>query len=162
MGGDRLQSVSLGQGQGPVARKMIEEGARTGMWVLLQNCHLAKSFMPSSDFRLWLTSYPSAHFPVSVLQSSIKMVTEPPKGLRANLADPLSEPDFLLGSGSSERFRRMLFSLCFFHAVVQERRLFGPLGWNVPYSFSDTDLRISAQQLRNLLWCPSLLWEAHA
>ena len=33
----RLETVSLGQGQGPVAQKWISEGAKEGFWVCLQN-----------------------------------------------------------------------------------------------------------------------------
>ena len=34
--GARVEGVSLGQGQGPVAQKWIEEGAAQGFWVVLQ------------------------------------------------------------------------------------------------------------------------------
>lgn len=76
----KIESVSLGQGQAPKAEKAIERARATGGWCLLQNCHLSVSWMPKleaivaqlsdkdhEDFRIWLTSMPSAAFPVSIL-----------------------------------------------------------------------------------------------
>jgi dynein heavy chain len=62
--------------------------------------------------------------------------------------DPLNGTYFYEGCKKQVLYEKMMFSLCFFHAVIQERRQFGPIGWNIPYEFTESDLRISARQLR--------------
>jgi dynein heavy chain len=147
---ERLSKCSLGKGQGPKASEMISQGMKNGNWVLLQNCHLAISYMPTlekivdsfndinvqqgihKNFRLWLTSMPTPSFPVSVLQAGIKLTNEPPKGLRANMYRSFQELRENFTNKSLE-WKRLTFGLCFFHAVVQERRKFGAMGWNSLY-----------------------------
>jgi dynein heavy chain len=160
----KQNAISLGQGQGPKATKMIEQGIERGEWVFLQNCHLYVSWMVTleaiveqlepdkvhKDFRLWLSSMPSKAFPVAILQNGVKMTNEPPKGLRASLKNTYYKMDDekLNATNKPKKYKRLFFGLAFFHAVVIERKRYGALGWNIPYSFNETDITICTSQLQ--------------
>ncbi|CAH1962386.1 unnamed protein product [Acanthoscelides obtectus] len=175
---DKVKSISLGQGQGPVAEKLIMEGVESGDWVFLQNCHLATSWMLEMEkivlniardtskvnvkFRLYMSSMPSKAFPVSVLQNSVKVTNEPPKGLRANVKRAFSEmmEDFFEEHPLEQDWRSMLFGLCMFHAVIQERKKFGPLGWNIIYEFNDSDRDFAFNTLKMFCAEGTIPWHA--
>jgi dynein heavy chain len=78
---------------------------------------------------MWLTSYPSARFPTSILQNGIKLTTEPPRGLRYNLQhsylkDPIADEKFFHTCKKPKELKALVFSLAFFHALIVERQQF--------------------------------------
>ena len=163
----KFEFVSLGRGQEKKAVDGLESARNKGGWILLQNCHLAPSFMgkleeivenfdtnwPDKDFRLWLTSGTTTSFPSSILQCSVKITTEPPKGLRNNLKRSYNKLDAkeIDECIKPTEFKCLLFGLSFFHAIVQDRKKFGPIGWNDKYDFTNEDWLVSRKQLKIFL-----------
>lgn len=75
------------------------------------------------------------------------IVFEPSTGLKANLLRSLSSiPSTRMSQAPAER-SRLYFLLCWFHALVQERLRYQPLGWANSYEFSDADLRVACDTL---------------
>ena len=99
---------------------------------------------PDKNFRLWLTTAPTDKFPLGILQKSLKVVTEPPDGLGQNIKQSYTKlTDEMLVECPTKEFKSLVYVLAFFHAVIQERKKFGKIGWNVNYDFNESDFRIS-------------------
>eukprot|EP00796_Vickermania_ingenoplastis_P003819 gene3823-2705_t len=168
----KIFPISMGQGQEEAAMNIVNSAWQNGDWALLQNCHLGLPFLLQleeklriqlmapqpgenkpevhEEARLWVTSEPHNSVPIGLLQMSIKLTNEPPQGIKAGLIRTYSwmSQDYL------EMFRRpewrpMLFTQCFLHSVVVERRKFGPIGFSVPYEFNQGDWTASVQFLIN-------------
>ncbi|CAG5122025.1 unnamed protein product [Candidula unifasciata] len=168
---ENLHNVSLGQGQEIVAERAIDLAAKKGHWVVLQNVHLVARWLPNLEkkleqyseeshlnYRLFISAEPAGSrefhiMPQGILESSVKITNEPPTGMFANLHKALDNftQDTLEMCSKEVEFKAILFSLCYFHAVVCERRKFGAQGWNRVYPFNVGDLTISVNVLYNYL-----------
>ncbi|KAF5892934.1 dynein heavy chain 11, axonemal-like, partial [Clarias magur] len=176
----KLHNVSLGQGQEAVAELAMEKASQDGHWVILQNIHLVAKWLGSlekllerccesshPDYRVFMSAEPAATpqehiIPQGILENSIKITNEPPTGMLANLHAALDnfDQDILDQCSREQEFKTILFSLCYFHACVAERRKFGPQGWNRKYPFNTGDLTISVNVLYNYLEANSQVpWE---
>ena len=58
------------------------------------------------------------------------------------------------------QWRKMIFGMCFFHAVIQERKKFGPIGWNVTYEFNDSDRECALNTVKMLCTDNTIPWDA--
>ncbi|KAJ1439145.1 dynein heavy chain and region D6 of dynein motor-domain-containing protein [Ochromonadaceae sp. CCMP2298] len=158
-------NISLGQGQDIVAEEKLDVGNRQGHWVFLNNVHLMPRWLTRlekkmeeyavqgthPDFRIMFSSDPSNSIPVSVLDRCIKITSDPPSGLKANLKQAFACFSREMYEELESRTKGILFGLCQFHAVMVERKKFGAKGYNMMYPFSIGDLVCSASVLRNYM-----------
>lgn len=158
--GKKFMSLSLGQNMEKTAESMVLTGSQRGYWVLLQNCDLLPGWLKSLekqleeieranvDFKLWLTTRPTKEFPLGILQKSIKIVTEPPAGIKNNMEDVVSKIDEKAFMNSKHYgFRPLMYVITFIHAILLDRTKYGKIGWNVTYSFNFSDFNISFKLL---------------
>ncbi|XP_057328416.1 dynein axonemal heavy chain 10-like [Microplitis mediator] len=160
----KFQNLFLGQGQEEKAVGLLETAMTRGQWLVLQNCHLSLEFVrrleekidtftkPHPDFRLWLTTELSKNFPIGILQRSLKVVSESPSGLKMNLKNTyIKMEDENLENCNHPNYKHLVYVLAFFHAIIQERKKYGRIGWTLDYDFSDSDLAFSISTLNTYL-----------
>jgi dynein heavy chain len=158
----KVLGVSMGQGQDIIARKYMTGASAEGQWVLLQNMHLGLPYLQEveqylvkaeelhEDFRVWITAEPHPQFPIGLLQMGIKITNEAPVGMKAGLRNSYAwVSQDMLDVVQRYEWRQLLFVMCFLHSSVQERRKFGPIGWNIQYEYNQSDLSACVQFLQN-------------
>ncbi|CAM9397628.1 unnamed protein product, partial [Discosporangium mesarthrocarpum] len=147
--GTTYHDISLGQGQDVVAMERLDIGSAQGHWVVLNNLHLMPRWLPELDkrldhykevgsnatFRVMLSSDPSKQIPVGVLERCVDLTNDPPSGLRANLKQAFASISREEYEEFEPRTQGILFGLCHFHALMLERKKFGPKGFNMMYPF---------------------------
>jgi dynein heavy chain 2 len=157
-----LHEIAMGQGQTDFAIEKLREAIKHGQWICLKNVHLMTYWIPAlikelnlnephQDFRLWLTAESHPKFPAVLLESCLKITYESPPGIKRNLQTTMNSwnSEFMSRGGNTVR-AQALFTLAWFHAVVQERRKFIPQGWASYYEFSDADLRTGLEVMEDL------------
>lgn len=168
--GKRVIQVSLGKGQSEIAKKKIGHAFKHNNWVYCGNIHLSEQFMrdleltveslrqkpKNPEFGLFLSSAPVPTVPLDLLQNCLLCTLEPVRGLKQNMfrvmntlvPHDLRNDDTVL---DVSKYKKLVYALSFFHAVLNERKRFGQLGWNCRYDFSDADFIFNEKIIKEVV-----------
>ena len=141
---DRVTLMDMEQFLGPGAAA-LPAAMGAGHWVFLQNCESSPAGLPvleravadlqssravHRDFRLFCSVLHTAQFPIGILRLSLRYPDEPPRGVRGALLQRFAAlaPDELWNARSA-REKQLIFAVVLCHAIADQRRRFGPLGW---------------------------------
>eukprot|EP01028_Stygiella_incarcerata_P004192 TRINITY_DN1890_c0_g1_i5.p1 TRINITY_DN1890_c0_g1~~TRINITY_DN1890_c0_g1_i5.p1 ORF type:complete len:4092 (-),score=1034.80 TRINITY_DN1890_c0_g1_i5:737-12970(-) len=161
VGPSKFQSLAMGEGQTEEALRMVRRASQDGSWVLLNNLHLVLGWIPvlekelntmkhHESFRLFMTTEAHDRFPTMLLRLSMKITVEAPPGMRQNLIRTYDAWKPKFSKGITPLHAQILFTLGWFHAVVQERRTYIPQGWTKFYEFSTSDMRAAGDIVESL------------
>merc|ERR1712166_465134 len=122
---------------GERAKSMLKKSSIDGNWCFLSNCHLSVNLLPElenildeliaegnfqSSFRIFMSASSTPGFPISLLQRSIKMATEPPRGIKPNFIRMYSNMNKSFTKCEKDmEFRKACYGLVWFHAMMIER-----------------------------------------
>lgn len=105
----------------------------------------------TNKFKLILSAEPTSSFSISLLQNSVKITQEPPKGIKANMLKRYGAISDFQPCEKSREFRKAVYGLCWFHTLLIERKKFKSLGWNKAYAFNDSDYLVCEDLLANYM-----------
>lgn len=93
-----------------------------------------KSPDTNGDFRLFLTTASVPDFPVSILQEGIKLTVESTGDVKQMMLNSYTKftDEWMDSCKNPTLFKTMLFGCSVFHALLIDRKKFGPIGWTSP------------------------------
>ena len=129
-----FKNISMGQGQEKPAEAIVEQYAKSGGWVMLQNLHLMSSWVPKlerllevvqetahPDFRCFISAEPPPmaswrNMPESLMQSSVKVANEAPADIKSNITRGWANfsDERVEACPKKDDFKATLFSLCWY------------------------------------------------
>uniref|UniRef100_A0A7S1HP28 EF-hand domain-containing protein n=2 Tax=Hemiselmis andersenii TaxID=464988 RepID=A0A7S1HP28_HEMAN len=166
---DKLMVIESRESTVAVVDNVLSDCMEKGHWLLVRNIHTNTAMMrklekkcaelltcdPHQDFRLWITSFPTG-LSKEVYRQSMRIVWEAPTSLRGNLlqsftTDPMTNQDFFYITKNTLIYKKCMFALCFLHAAVKERGVYGAFGWNNVPDVDAFDLKYCMVQMRDVI-----------
>ncbi|CCH41669.1 Cytoplasmic dynein 1 heavy chain 1 [Wickerhamomyces ciferrii] len=133
-----------------IAEAELEKCSKSGDWLVLQNVQTSLKWLEllekrieglahNDGFKLFLTCDVNSDIPTTLLRASEVFIFENPPGLKPIIAENQKLNIGKWESSKPMEKRHIYFLLTWFHAVLQEKGRFIPIGLRKNYDFNDSD-----------------------